>query len=48
MCRKAGLLQGQTYGNPDLTSRHACSNAMYSSLPSLMKLATASAIQPSS
>ena len=45
MCTKAELMQGKTQGS--LMSTHACSKAMYSSLPSLMKLATASATGPS-
>ena len=46
MCMKAVPMQGQTWGN--LTGEYTCSKAMYSSLPSLMKSATASATGPSS
>ena len=46
MCTKAEHMQDQAQGK--LMSGHACSKAMYSSLPSLMKLATASATGPSS
>ena len=46
MCMKVEHMQGQARGKP--MSRHTCSKAMYSSLPSLMKLATALATGPSS